>query len=147
MGKKVKKLKSRENSAFEIFQQSLKETLDAIQQIRASNRERHYLQRVTESAQQLKKHMVAYGWKSDVANRLSFFIFLMGFEVFRAVSMILVLFTDLSIGQMFAVYAYLWFMMAPVQEILSMQYLCGQAYRGPAYRERLLLLWRRIQCA
>jgi ATP-binding cassette subfamily C protein len=122
MGKKVKKLKSRENTAFEVFQQSLSETLDAIQQIRASNREQHYLQRVTESAQKLKTHMVAFGWKSDVANRLSFFIFLMGFEVFRAVSMILVLFTGLSIGEMFAVYAYLWFMMAPVQEILGMQY-------------------------
>lgn len=122
MGKKVKKLKRRENTAFEVFQQSLSETLDAIQQIRASNREQHYLQRVTESAQQLKKHMVNFGWKSDVAGRLSFFIFLMGFEVFRAVSMILVLFTDLSIGQMFAVYAYLWFMMTPVQEILGMQY-------------------------
>lgn len=122
MGKKVKRLKSRENTAFEVFQQSLTETLDAIQQIRASNREQHYLQRVTETARQLKIHMVAFGWKSDVANRLSFFIFLMGFEVFRALSMVLVLFTDLSIGQMFAVYAYLWFMMTPVQEILGMQY-------------------------
>lgn len=46
----------------------------------------------------------------------------MGFEVFRAVSMLMVIFSDLSIGQMFAVYAYLWFMMTPVQEILSMQY-------------------------
>lgn len=140
MGKKVKKLKSSENSAFEIFQQSLNETLDAIQQIRASNRERHYLQRVTESAQQLKNHMVAYGWKSDVANRLSFFIFLMGFEVFRAVSMILVLFTDLSIGQMFAVYAYLWFMMAPVQEILSMQYSLYAANAALDRVNRLVML-------
>jgi len=46
----------------------------------------------------------------------------MGFEVFRAVSMLMVIFSDLSIGQMFAVYAYLWFMMGPVQEILSIQY-------------------------
>jgi len=122
MGKKVKTLKHNENSAFEIFQQSLSETLDAIQQIRASNREQHYLQRVTERARQLKKHMVAYGWKSDAANRLSFFIFLMGFEIFRGLSMILVLYTGLSIGEMFAVYAYLWFMMGPVQEILGMQY-------------------------
>ena len=122
MGKKVKQLKRNENTAFEVFQQSLSETLDAIQQIRASNREQHYLQRVTESAQQLKKHMVTFGWKSDVAGRLSFFIFLMGFEVFRAISMILVLFTGLTIGEMFAVYAYLWFMMTPVQEILGMQY-------------------------
>jgi ATP-binding cassette subfamily C protein len=66
--------------------------------------------------------MVEFGWKSDAANRLSFFIFLMGFEVFRAFSMVLVLYTDLSIGEMFAVYAYLWFMMTPVQDILGMQY-------------------------
>jgi ATP-binding cassette subfamily C protein len=122
LGKKVKTLKRNENTAFEVFQQSLGETLDAIQQIRASNREQHYFQRVTERASHLKKHMISFGWKSDAANRLSFFIFLMGFEVFRAVSMILVLFTGLSIGEMFAVYAYLWFMMAPVQEILGMQY-------------------------
>lgn len=122
MGKKVKTLKRNENSAFEIFQQSLSETLDAIQQIRASNREQHYLHRVSERARQLKQSMIAFGWKSDAANRLSFFIFLMGFEIFRALSMILVLFTGLSIGEMFAVYAYLWFMMAPVQEILGMQY-------------------------
>jgi len=122
MGKKVKTLKRNENNAFEIFQQSLSETLDAIQQIRASNREQHYLKRVTERAARLKKHQIAFGWKSDAANRLSFFIFLMGFEVFRALSMILVLYTGLSIGEMFAVYAYLWFMMGPVQEILGMQY-------------------------
>lgn len=140
MGKKVKKLKSRENTAFEAFQQSLSETLDAIQQIRASNREQHYVQRVTESARQLKKHMVAFGWKSDVANRLSFFIFLMGFEVFRALSMVLVLFTDLSIGEMFAVYAYLWFMMTPVQEILSMQYSLFSANAAMDRINRLMLL-------
>jgi ATP-binding cassette subfamily C protein len=122
MGKKVKTLKRNENNAFEIFQQSLSETLDAIQQIRASNREKHYLKRVTERAARLKKHQIAFGWKSDAANRFSFFIFLMGFEVFRALSMILVLYTGLSIGEMFAVYAYLWFMMGPVQEILGMQY-------------------------
>jgi len=122
LGKKVKELKKRENSAVEIFQQSLTETLDAIQQIRASNRERHYLLRVIDKARGVKKSSANFSWKSDAANRVSFFIFLMGFEVFRAVSMLMVVFSSLSIGQMFAVYAYLWFMMTPVQEILSIQY-------------------------
>jgi len=122
MGKKVKKLKASENISFELFQQALIETLDGIQQIRASNREGHYLQRVVSRAQQLKRDMVAFGWKSDAANRLSFFIFLMGFEVFRGLSMVVVLFSGLSIGEMFAVYAYLWFMMGPVQEVLGIQY-------------------------
>jgi ATP-binding cassette subfamily C protein len=36
--------------------------------------------------------------------------------------MFMVLFSDLTIGEMLAVYAYLWFMMTPVQEILAIQY-------------------------
>jgi ATP-binding cassette subfamily C protein len=36
--------------------------------------------------------------------------------------MVMVLYSDLSIGQMLAVFAYLWFMMTPVQEILGIQY-------------------------
>ena len=139
MGKKVKTLKRNENSAFEIFQQALSETLDGIQQIRASNREGHYLERVTARARDLREHMTAFGWKSDAANRLSFFIFLMGFELFRATSMVLVLLTDLSIGEMFAVYAYLWFMMNPVQEILSIQY---SYYSANAALERISRLLR-----
>ena len=122
MGKKVKQLKKRENSAFELFQQSLSETLDAIQQIRASNRERHYLLRVIDSARGVKQKSAAFSWQSDAASRFSFFIFLVGFEVFRGVSMLMVVFSNLSVGEMFAVYAYLWFMMAPMQEILGIQY-------------------------
>jgi ATP-binding cassette subfamily C protein len=134
MGKKVKSLKANENVSFALFQQALTETLDGIQQIRASNREGHYLQRVTSRAQQLKDNMVAFGWKSDAANRLSFFIFLMGFEVFRGLSMVVVLFSGLTIGEMFAVYAYLWFMMAPVQEVLGIQY---SYYSANAALERI----------
>ena len=134
MGKKVKHLKRNENVSFELFQQALIETLDGIQQIRASNREGHYLQRVISRAEQLKKNMVAFGWKSDAANRLSFFIFLMGFEVFRGLSMVVVLFSGLSIGEMFAVYAYLWFMMGPMQEILGIQY---SFYSANAAMERI----------
>ena len=50
-GRRVKRLKARENSAYQVFQESLAETLDAIQQIRASNRERHYVQRRHRSRQ------------------------------------------------------------------------------------------------
>lgn len=140
LGKKVKELKKRENNAVEIFQQSLTETLDAIQQIRASNRERHYLLRVIDRARGVKEDSAAFSWKSDAANRLSFFIFLMGFEVFRAVSMLMVVFSSLSIGQMFAVYAYLWFMMAPVQEILGIQYSYFSANAALTRLNRLLRL-------
>ncbi len=122
IGKKVKTLKKKENVAFEKFQQSLTETLDGIQQIRASNRESYYLDRVKKNAEEVKSHSSAFSWKSDAANRLSFSVFLIGFDIFRAVSMVMVLLTDLSIGEMIAVFGYLWFMMGPVQEVLNIQY-------------------------
>ena len=122
LGKHVKDLKERENSAFSVFQQALTETLDSIHQIRASNRERHYIMHIIEQAREVKEHGVAFAWKSDAANRMSFMVFLFGFDVFRAVSMLMVIFSGLTIGHMFAVFGYLWFMMSPVQEVLNIQY-------------------------
>jgi ATP-binding cassette subfamily C protein len=122
LGKKVKNLKRHENSAFEAFQEALVETLDALAQIRAMNRERHYLARVSARAADIRTHAAAFAWKSDALNRISFFIFLAGFDIFRALSMLMVVFSDLSIGEMLAVYGYLWFMMSPVQEIINIQY-------------------------
>lgn len=121
-GKQVKTLKKRENSAFEVFQQALSDTLESIQQIRASNREQHYINRVIDHARHIRSHSAEFSWKSDAAGRFSFVIFLFGFDVFRAISMLIVVFSDLSIGQMMAVFAYLWFMMSPVQELLNIQY-------------------------
>jgi ATP-binding cassette subfamily C protein len=126
VGKRVKELKRRENSAFEVFQQSLTETLDAIHQIRAANREKHYVRRMIERARDVRDHATSFTWQSDAANRASFVIFLSGMDLFRAVSMLMVIFSGLSIGQMFAVFGYLWFMMGPVQEVLNIQY----AYYG-----------------
>lgn len=122
VGSKVKHLKAKENSAYEVFQQSLTETLEAIQQIRASNREQHYCQQLINSARTVKENSIAFAWKSDAANRVSFLVFLFGFDVFRACAMLMVFYSDLTIGEMLAVFGYLWFMMGPVQEILSIQY-------------------------
>ncbi len=140
LGKGVKELKRRENAAFEIFQESLTETLDVIQTIRAANREQHYLQRVAGRARDVRDHGVAFTWKSETANRLSFMVFLVGFDIFRAVSMLLVVFSDLTIGQMMAVFGYLWFMMGPVQEVLNIQFAWYGAKAALARINRLWLL-------
>jgi len=122
LGKRVKEWKKRENTAFEVFQEALTETLDALAQIRAMNRERHYLARVIDKAGEIRRHAAAYAWKSEALGKTSFFIFLVGFDVFRALSMLMVVYSDLSIGEMLAVFGYLWFMMSPVQEIINIQY-------------------------
>lgn len=140
VGKRVKHLKARENSAYELFQGALTETLDAIQQIRAANREQHYLQRLTERAREVRDHSSSFEWRSDAANRLSFMLFMIGVDLFRAASMLMVVFSDLSVGQMMAVFGYLWFMMGPVQEILGMQYAWFGARAALERVNRLLAL-------
>lgn len=122
MGSYVKELKKQENSAFELFQQALTETLETMQQIRASNRTSSFFGRVQAYAHEVKTHAGRFAWRSDAANRLSFTTFTAGFDIFRAVSMLMVVFSHLSIGEMFAVFSYLWFMMGPAQEVLSIQY-------------------------
>jgi len=130
MGRHVKALKKSENSALDAFQQSLSETLEALQQVRAANRDSAFFDRVRGKAQKVKQHSEAFTWKSDAASRMSFLIFLVGFDIFRGVSMLMVVFSDLSIGQMMAVFGYLWFMMGPVQELLAIQYSYNAADGG-----------------
>lgn len=122
MGRKVKTLKKDENSAVDAFQQALTETLDALQQVRAANQDKAFFDRIRGHADTIRGHSEAYTWKSDAASRFSFMIFLIGFDVFRGASMLMVVFSGLSIGEMMAVFGYLWFMMGPVQEVLAIQY-------------------------
>ena len=119
LGRKVRKLKATENQKVEAFQNDLSETLDLFVQIRAFNQEKHYIQKMIDNAKSIKEASTAFGWKSEGAGQLSGFVFLSGFEFFRATSMIMVLFSDLSLGEMFAVLGYLWFMVTPLQDFLQ----------------------------
>ena len=122
LGSRVKHLKKHENQAFESFQNRLIETLDGIYQLRASNREKAFLNDLKDQADDIRSSADKYAWQSEAAGRFSFLLFLLGFELFRAVAMLMVLFSDLSIGQIFAVFGYLWFMLSPMQELLNIQF-------------------------
>lgn len=138
IGKRVKELKRRENSAYEAFQGDLTETLDAIHQLRAANREKHYLRQLIDRARNVRDHAIQFEWRSDAASRASFALFQFGVDAFRAAAMVTVLFSDLSIGMMFAIFGYLWFMLTPVQEMLNMQYAWFAANAALARINRLL---------
>ncbi len=122
LGNKVKHLKKQENQSFEKFQNRLVETLDGIYQLRAANREKEFLDQLKLQANDIRVDADKYAWQTEAVNRVSFLLFLLGFELFRAVAMLMVLFSDLTIGQIFAVFGYLWFMLTPVQELLSIQF-------------------------
>ena len=116
------KLKRDENSAIEEFQNNLGETLDLYAQIKASNKEDYFFKEATTHAKRVQTTSNEYGYKSVAYEKLSYTIFLVMFELIRASGLLLVAYSDLSIGMMFAMFGYIWFIMTPVQDILTMQY-------------------------
>ncbi len=122
LGKRVKHLKKLENDSTSRFTQALTETLEAIQEVRAGNRQGFFLGRLGMRAQEVRDYAVASQWKSDASSRASGLLFQFGIDIFRAAAMLTVLFSDLSIGQMLAVFSYLWFMIGPVEQLLNLQY-------------------------
>lgn len=122
LGKRVKHLKKLENDSTAVFTQSLNETLDAIQEVRAGNHQGFFFTRLVERAKDVRDRAISSQWRTDIATRASGLLFQYGIDMFRAVAMLTVLFSDLSIGQMLAVFSYLWFMIGPIEQMLNMQY-------------------------
>ncbi len=122
IARKVSKLKKEQNRAYEIFSESLSEALELFTQIKSLNREKKFFSKVIKDAKNMRDNSIKFGYKSDGASRFSFLVFLSGFEVFRAASILVVAYSDLTIGLMLAIFSYLWVMMSPIQEILNIQY-------------------------
>jgi len=127
LARNVGRLKREENRAVEAFQSALTETLELFHQIRAANKEEYFFSRIVREARSLRDRSVDYGYKSDRAMRLSFLIFLSGYELFRSVSILAVAYGGLSVGLMLAVFGYLWIMMTPTQDVINFQYALASA--------------------
>ncbi|MBN2768271.1 MAG: ABC transporter ATP-binding protein [Campylobacterales bacterium] len=120
-------LKKDENRATGEFQGSLSDTLELFHQIKATNKESYFFDKVKQKTKELKEYAIAYGYKSDVALKWSFLMFLSGYEVFRAVSILAVAYSDLSVGLMLAIFSYLWIMVGPTQDVINFQYTLSTA--------------------
>ena len=122
MSKTVGSLKKAENAAIANFQEDVGETLELFGQIKASNQERFFFSRAIDLADKIQTTSNEYGYKNVAYERFSYTIFLVMFEVLRASGLLLVVYSDLSIGMMFAMFGYIWFIMTPVQDLLGFQY-------------------------
>ena len=127
ISKSVGGLKRIENASIETFQQNLGESLELFGQIKASNKEPYFFNKLVSEARNIKETSHQFGYKSIAAERFSYTLFLSSFEVFRAMGLLLVVYSDLSIGMMFAMFGYIWFIMTPIQDILSIQYAFANA--------------------
>ena len=122
IARKVSRYKKRENAIIATFQESLSETLDLFRQVRAANTERYFFERLVKLAGEIREKGIAFAFKSQVATNGSHLFFLAGFEIFRAAGILMVAYSDLTIGLMLAIFGYLWVIVAPVNEIVSIQY-------------------------
>ena len=138
------KLKQEENQAIAEFQEDVGETLELFGQIKASNKESYFFSKAIEQAEKIKEKSNEYGFKSVAYEKLSYTIFLSLFELIRATGLLLVAYSDLSIGMMFAMFGYIWFIMTPVQDILSMQYSYAAAKAALKRINKVLDLKREI---
>ena len=140
MSKKVGELKRSENDSIEKFQEGIGETLELFGQIKASNKENYFFPHAIEQAQKIQHTSNEFGFKSVAYEKLSYTIFLSAFELLRASGLLLVAYSDLSIGMMFAMFGYIWFIMTPVQDILSMQYSYASAMSALQRVNKILTL-------
>ena len=122
LARRVGKLKKQQNQTTEKFQESLSDTLEHFNQIKAANKEEYFFGQVEKRAKSLKDISIKFSYQSDRAIRISFFTFLSGYEIFRSVSILAVAYSDLSVGLMLAIFGYLWIMMTPTQDIINFQY-------------------------
>ena len=137
-------LKRQENQAIAEFQEDVGETLELFGQIKASNKESYFFSKAIKQAKKIQERSNEYGFKSVAYEKLSYTIFLSLFELIRATGLLLVAYSDLSIGMMFAMFGYIWFIMTPVQDILSMQYSYSAAKAALARINKLLNLKQEI---
>ena len=119
---KVKKYKSLQNRSISIFQEALIETLELFEQIKAFNKENFFFLKIFDLAKDLKQKSFDFSYKSEAYMKLSHLTFFIGYEIIRAAGILAVAYNNLSIGLMIAIFAYLWYMMTPIQEIISIQY-------------------------
>jgi ATP-binding cassette subfamily C protein len=122
IAKNVSKYKKDENQAIENFQEDVGEVLELYGQIKASNKEREFFDRSIGLAKDVKDKSNQYGYKSVATERFSYTLFLVLFEFLRASGLLLVVYSDLSIGMMFAMFGYIWFIITPIQDVLALQY-------------------------
>ena len=137
---RVGKLKKEQNRTIGVLSDTLTQMCDLFGQIRASNKEGRFIDDAIDQSQSLKQSASVYGIKALYGERYSYTLFLSGFEIFRALGLVMVLYSDLSIGLMFGIFGYLWFMMTPVQELLSLQYSFANAKNALSRLNELLSL-------
>ena len=116
--KKVAKLLKERNKSMSKFQNGLTENLELFNQIRVQNREGHFIDMVNQNAKEIgeKNHILTIGNEKSMS--LARLAIRFSMDLFRIVALYFVLVSDMSIGEMLAIFVYVGLILAPIHLIL-----------------------------
>ena len=122
ISKRIKVIKKKENTLIADLQEETQECIDFIPQIRSDNLFGFFEKKINRLIEKIKLKSQEFLWKSEVAGRLSFTIFLVGLDLVVAIIIYFIFKEQLSIGNLLALMSYFWILSTPSFDIFSMQY-------------------------
>ena len=120
LGRKTGELLRRQYEAYELYHELLNETLELFIQVRASNQEKSFFGILQGRAKEIEKASLDYGYKASVAQSSSTLLTNTVVDIFRALGIAAVAYSDLSIGMMIAFLFYLSTLVQPIQQLMSL---------------------------
>jgi ATP-binding cassette subfamily C protein len=120
LGKKTAGYLTKQYTAYELYHELLNETLELFIQVRASNQERNFFDLILGRAKEIESASLEYGYKATVAGASSLLLTNTVVDLFRALAVIAVAYSDLSIGMMIAFLFYLSTLVSPVQSMMGL---------------------------
>jgi ATP-binding cassette subfamily C protein len=120
LGRKTGKLLKRKHEAYQVYQELLHETLELLMQIRAASKERHFFGLLEDQVKQIEKQTVAYSYQAEMIQRISSLLSTGMVDIFRALGIIAVVYSDLTVGMMIGFLFYLATLSKPLQELMNL---------------------------
>lgn len=120
LGRKTGDLLRRQHEAYQLYHELLNETLELFIQVRASNQERSFFGILQGRAKEIESASLDYGYKASVARSYSTLLTNVVVDIFRALGIAAVAYSDLSIGMMLAFLFYLSTLVTPIQQLMGL---------------------------
>ena len=120
LGRKTGELLRRQHEAYQVYQELLAETLDLFVQVRASNQERRLFGLIRERARGIERASLEYGYRAAVAQGSSALLTASAVDLFRALGIAAVAYSDLSVGMMIAFLFYLSTLVQPTNQLMGL---------------------------
>ncbi len=138
LGRKTGELLRRQHEAYDLYHELLNETLELFIQVRASNQERSFFGILQNRAKKIEKASLDYGYKASVAHSSSALLTSTVVDIFRALGIAAVAYSDLTIGMMIAFLFYLSTLVSPIQQLMGL--VIGYQNTKPALQRINVLL-------